>query len=111
MNGQTDPIPYRVLARKYRPVNFDELIGQELSLERVPAPEQSDPHHTRRCGRRRTAGKAPQARVEAALKIQLLVDRPGGDAVEHGFEYSSGGNPDRLTHEAFLKMAEEVDPV
>ena len=29
MNGQTDTDPYRVLARKYRPVNFDELIGQE----------------------------------------------------------------------------------
>jgi DNA polymerase-3 subunit gamma/tau len=29
MNGQTDTTPYRVLARKYRPINFDELIGQE----------------------------------------------------------------------------------
>jgi DNA polymerase III subunit gamma/tau len=29
MNGQTDPTPYRVLARKYRPINFDGLIGQE----------------------------------------------------------------------------------
>ena len=29
MNGPTDTTPYRVLARKYRPINFDELIGQE----------------------------------------------------------------------------------
>ena len=29
MTGETGPTPYRVLARKYRPINFGELIGQE----------------------------------------------------------------------------------
>lgn len=34
-----------------------------------------------------------------------------GQYVEQGFEYNSGNNADWLTDEAFLKMADEVDPI
>lgn len=34
-----------------------------------------------------------------------------GKPVVQGFEYHSGNNTDWLTHEAFLKMAEDVDPM
>ena len=30
--GETPAVPYRVLARKYRPANFDDLIGQEAMV-------------------------------------------------------------------------------
>jgi UDP-N-acetylglucosamine 4,6-dehydratase len=33
-----------------------------------------------------------------------------GEYVEQGFEYNSGNNPDWLTHESFLTMAESLDP-
>ncbi len=32
MNGQPPSTPYRVLARKYRPRGFDELIGQDAMV-------------------------------------------------------------------------------
>ena len=32
MNGQPQSTPYRVLARKYRPTGFGELIGQEMGF-------------------------------------------------------------------------------
>lgn len=34
-----------------------------------------------------------------------------GQYVDQGFEYNSGNNAEWLTHEAFLKMADDVDPV
>ncbi len=35
MNSPAAPTPYRVLARKYRPGNFDDLIGQEALVRTV----------------------------------------------------------------------------
>lgn len=34
-----------------------------------------------------------------------------GRSVEQGFEYNSGNNTQWLTHESFLEMADEIDPI
>src|SRR5258707_13819452 len=35
LGGDTPPASYRVLARKYRPSNFDDLIGQEAMVRTI----------------------------------------------------------------------------
>ena len=51
--------------------------------------------------------------IQFAHKSDFTKNKLGeeGKPVEHGFEYHSGNNDDWLTHEAFLDMAKNVDPM
>jgi UDP-N-acetylglucosamine 4,6-dehydratase len=51
--------------------------------------------------------------IQFAHKSDFKTNKAGerGELVKQGFEYNSGNNPDRLSQDAFLEMAEEIDPI
>src|SRR3989441_7556313 len=86
-NGVEAAKPYRVLARKYRPSSFDDLIGQEAMVRTV-----SNAFETGRIPQAwiltgvRGVGKTTTARILArALNYEL----PDGRSEEHTSELQS----------------------
>lgn len=87
MSKETSTQPYRVLARKYRPQNFDDLIGQEPMVQTL-----SNAFKTGRIAQAymltgvRGVGKTTTARILArALNYKKEgVDQPTIDLAEEG---------------------------
>lgn len=87
MSEETSAQPYRVLARKYRPQNFDDLIGQEPMVQTL-----SNAFKTGRIAQAymltgvRGVGKTTTARILArALNYKKEdVDQPTIDLAEEG---------------------------
>ena len=61
-------LPYRVLARKYRPVDFTTLVGQAIASE-----SQAPPESRRRAARRslRSARPASEVNSQAGRKVEV----------------------------------------
>ncbi|HLI11994.1 MAG TPA: DNA polymerase III subunit gamma/tau [Alphaproteobacteria bacterium] len=78
-----DPTPYRVLARKYRPGRFAELIGQEAMVRTLTnAFKQSRLAHAFVLTGVRGVGKTTTARIIAKALNCTGVDGKGGPTVE-----------------------------
>jgi DNA polymerase-3 subunit gamma/tau len=70
--------PYRVLARKYRPANFDDLIGQEAMVRTLSnAFDLGRVHQAYILTGVRGVGKTTTARILARALNYELPDRPG----------------------------------
>ncbi|MEO3471315.1 DNA polymerase III subunit gamma/tau [Roseomonas sp. CAU 1739] len=75
--------PYRVLARKYRPTNFDDLIGQEALVRTLRnAFAQGRVHHAFLLTGVRGVGKTTTARIIARALNCVGVDGKGGPTVD-----------------------------
>jgi DNA polymerase-3 subunit gamma/tau len=73
------PAPYRVLARKYRPQNFDDLIGQEALVRTLRnAFARGRVHHAFLLTGVRGVGKTTTARIIARALNCIGVDGKGG---------------------------------
>ncbi len=82
-NGESDPPanadPYRVLARKYRPTNFDDLIGQEALVRTLTnAIETGRMAHAFILTGVRGVGKTTTARIIARALNCIGADGNGG---------------------------------
>jgi DNA polymerase-3 subunit gamma/tau len=74
--------PYRVLARKYRPANFDDLIGQEAMVRTLSnAFDLGRIHQAYILTGVRGVGKTTTARILARALNYELPDRPGQPGV------------------------------
>ncbi|MDD3029548.1 MAG: DNA polymerase III subunit gamma/tau [Alphaproteobacteria bacterium] len=82
-NGETNDAPaYKVLARKYRPVTFDELIGQEAMVKTLSnAITQGRLPHAWMLTGVRGIGKTTTARIIARALNCTGVDGKGGPTV------------------------------
>ena len=79
----TTNTPYRVLARKYRPTNFDDLIGQEALVRTLRnAFAQGRVHHAFLLTGVRGVGKTTTARIIARALNCVGVDGKGGPTAE-----------------------------
>jgi DNA polymerase-3 subunit gamma/tau len=75
--------PYRVLARKYRPTTFDDLIGQEALVRTLRnAFAQGRVHHAFLLTGVRGVGKTTTARIIARALNCVGVDGKGGPTAE-----------------------------
>ena len=75
--------PYRVLARKYRPTNFDDLIGQEALVRTLRnAFAQGRVHHAFLLTGVRGVGKTTTARIIARALNCVGPDGTGGPTIE-----------------------------
>ena len=75
--------PYRVLARKYRPTTFDDLIGQEALVRTLRnAFAQGRVHHAFLLTGVRGVGKTTTARIIARALNCVGVDGQGGPTAE-----------------------------
>ncbi len=75
--------PYRVLARKYRPTNFDDLIGQEALVRTLRnAFAQGRVHHAFLLTGVRGVGKTTTARIIARALNCVGPDGKGGPTVD-----------------------------
>ena len=75
--------PYRVLARKYRPTNFDDLIGQEALVRTLRnAFAQGRVHHAFLLTGVRGVGKTTTARIIARALNCIGVDGKGGPTAD-----------------------------
>ncbi len=79
----TPSAPYRVLARKYRPTTFDDLIGQEALVRTLRnAFAQGRVHHAFLLTGVRGVGKTTTARIIARALNCVGVDGKGGPTIE-----------------------------
>jgi len=79
----TAPTPYRVLARKYRPQTFDDLIGQEALVRTLRnAFEQDRVAHAYLLTGVRGVGKTTTARIVARALNCVGPDGKGGPTVD-----------------------------
>ena len=70
-------VPYRVLARKYRPTNFDDLIGQEVLVRTLSnAIAQNRVAHAFLLTGIRGIGKTATARIIARALNEIPEDMP-----------------------------------
>ena len=77
------PAPYRVLARKYRPQNFDDLIGQEALVRTLRnAFARGRVHHAFLLTGVRGVGKTTTARIIARALNCIGVDGQGGPTAD-----------------------------
>jgi DNA polymerase-3 subunit gamma/tau len=77
------PAPYRVLARKYRPQNFDDLIGQEALVRTLRnAFARGRVHHAFLLTGVRGVGKTTTARIIARALNCIGVDGKGGPTAD-----------------------------
>ncbi|WP_424811800.1 DNA polymerase III subunit gamma/tau [Roseococcus sp. YIM B11640] len=77
------PTPYRVLARKYRPQNFDDLIGQEALVRTLRnAFARGRVHHAFLLTGVRGVGKTTTARIIARALNCIGVDGKGGPTAD-----------------------------
>ena len=75
--------PYRVLARKYRPAHFDDLIGQEALVRTLRnAFAQGRVHHAFLLTGVRGVGKTTTARIIARALNCIGVDGKGGPTAD-----------------------------
>jgi DNA polymerase III subunit gamma/tau len=75
--------PYRVLARKYRPTHFDDLIGQEALVRTLRnAFAQGRVHHAFLLTGVRGVGKTTTARIIARALNCIGVDGKGGPTAD-----------------------------
>ncbi len=75
--------PYRVLARKYRPTNFDDLIGQEALVRTLRnAFAQGRVHHAFLLTGVRGVGKTTTARIIARALNCIGTDGTGGPTAD-----------------------------
>ena len=80
---QRFPQPYRVLARKYRPQSFDELIGQEAMVQTLAnAIERDRLAHAFLLTGVRGVGKTSTARLIAKALNCIGPDGQGGPTIE-----------------------------
>ncbi|WP_416898383.1 MAG: DNA polymerase III subunit gamma/tau [Minwuia sp.] len=74
---EAEPAPYQVLARKYRPQNFDELIGQDGLVRTLSnAIEHDRIHHGYMLTGVRGVGKTTTARIIAKALNCSSADKP-----------------------------------
>jgi len=79
MANQQQPTPYRVLARKYRPRNFDEVIGQDALIRTLRnAIESNRIHHAYMLTGIRGTGKTTTARLIARALNYTGADGKAG---------------------------------
>nr|WP_314074946.1 DNA polymerase III subunit gamma/tau [uncultured Roseococcus sp.] len=77
------PTPYRVLARKYRPQTFDDLIGQEALVRTLRnAFSRGRVHHAFLLTGVRGVGKTTTARIIARALNCIGVDGKGGPTAD-----------------------------
>jgi DNA polymerase-3 subunit gamma/tau len=83
MAETSDSTEYRVLARKYRPSNFDELIGQEALVRTLSnAFETGRVAHAFMLTGVRGVGKTTTARIIARALNCIGVDGAGGSTID-----------------------------
>jgi DNA polymerase-3 subunit gamma/tau len=83
MSVTAKPTPYRVLARKYRPQNFDDLIGQEALVRTLRnAFARGRVHHAFLLTGVRGVGKTTTARIIARALNCIGVDGKGGPTAD-----------------------------
>ncbi|MGE0722756.1 MAG: DNA polymerase III subunit gamma/tau [Alphaproteobacteria bacterium] len=83
MTEPTAPEPYRVLARKYRPARFDDLIGQEAMVRTLAnAIRTGRIHHAYMLTGVRGVGKTTTARIIARALNCIGPDGTGGPTIE-----------------------------
>ena len=83
MTEPTAPEPYRVLARKYRPARFADLIGQEGMVRTLGnAIRTGRIHHAYMLTGVRGVGKTTTARIIARALNCIGVDGQGGPTIE-----------------------------
>jgi DNA polymerase-3 subunit gamma/tau len=82
------PTPYRVLARKYRPINFDDLIGQEAMVRTLANSFKAERiHQAYILTGVRGVGKTTTARILARAfnyEVPGEIDRPSIDMPKLG---------------------------
>ena len=80
-----DSLPYRVLARKYRPVDFTTLVGQEAMVRTLRnAIASGRIAHAFMLTGVRGVGKTTTARIIARALNCIGADGKGGPTVEIG---------------------------
>ena len=79
---------YRVLARKYRPQSFDDLVGQEPMVRTLTQRVRDRPHraglYADRRARRRQDDDRPHSGARPQLLVPGTIDRPTIDMPELG---------------------------